>query len=271
MYSSHYCNSRTQPLHHAAVPPHTIIILLPGPTAPLCTWRLATSVMLDIITQREEAEEARILDEARKLSELSRKEDAKQRRGELERQLQTLIERSSVEEWLLDKQRFVQSWILRGDAKAVLQRLVSPYKTPMKCKVIALLQLEKKARKWYGDMPRSYFARQLTQRLIPMTTAETMLAQVQREIDTLETVMYDLSEQMGGVPKVFRDAHDAAVAENWSGSDENGNDDAVLLVPGPRPTTEPTLKLFQSARDCPSKSLYVRWYDRIQQTTYNTY
>lgn len=67
-----------------------------------------------------------------------------------------------------------------------------------------------------------------------MKTAETMKAQIHREINTLETAMYGLSQQTGGVPKVFRDAHDEAVAEiHESHVDE---EDVVLLVQSPRPT-----------------------------------
>lgn len=193
-------------------------------------------IMIDLITQREEAEEARKMDAARLMSEQARKGDAAQRREEIQRELQAAMEHCRMDEWLQNSQMFTRSWILRGSAKGVLQLRIGKSKTPLKCKLIELLKLERDARKWYKEMPRSYFARLVTQRLVGCHTTDSMLAHVQREIDTLTRVMFIMSEQLGGVPKVFRDAHDAVVAENNIDVDDD-DDDAVHLVSGP-PTSK---------------------------------
>ena len=182
---------------------------------------LVDEVMFDIVTQREEQDLARRMDEARKLSEASRKEDAKRRRQELERELQVQMENSSIAEWLTNKKMFTESWLLKGEAKTMFGKMIGTETTTLKVKLIELLKLENKALKWYGrTLPRAYFQRKVKNRLLPKKTAETLLTQIQSEIATLEIVMFQLREQTGGVPKVFRDAHDEARAD----------DDEVILV-----------------------------------------
>jgi hypothetical protein len=41
-----------------------------------------------------------------------------------------------------------------------------------------------------------------------VTIQDNLLKQIQFEITTLQSNIYDLSKQVGGVPKIFRDAHD---------------------------------------------------------------
>lgn len=196
------------------------------------------NVMIEIIVQREEDDEARRMDEARLQSEQARKEDAKQRRDEIERDLRSSIENCSVDEWLRASDMFHNSWILRGDANAVMQQRIGTTPSPLKRSMIDLLKLEKNSRKWYGAvLPRSYFALQLTQRLLEVNSSpDHLLTQIELEIERLKIAMYNMSEQLGEVPRVFREAHDAAVADQRNNLDDD-DDDPVLLVASPMTTT----------------------------------
>jgi hypothetical protein len=178
--------------------------------------------MFDIISQREEAEEARKMDEARKLSEQVRKEEARRRREIIEQELSERIRQGGPSEWLSDEKMFPNSWILRGGAKVPLGRMLQD-SAPLKNKLIELLQLENKALRWYKpSLPRRYFAIKVTERLVAKKTSTDMLAQLRFEVDTLQKQLYTLSEQEGGVPRAFREAHDEAPSD--------GTDIQVLQV-----------------------------------------
>jgi hypothetical protein len=140
--------------------------------------------------------------------QVARKNDAKRRREQIARQVKVQIENATVDEWLSDEKMFPRSWLLTGRAKSAISRMVCNQKTPMKLKFIELLDLEKDSCKFYEDLPRAYFCNKVTERLLPIKSAETMKKQLQVEVDKLRSALFQLSEQVGGVPKVFRDAHD---------------------------------------------------------------
>jgi len=192
-------------------------------------------VMMYLITQREEAEEAAKMDAARLASERSRKHDAEERRAELRRQLQNDMERATVAKWRTDERMFVHSWLLENaELCRVVEEQLQLWKqtnsnanaaatSPLKLELIQLLQLEKKARQWYrATLPKAYFGGPVTDRLLRASFDDRLLEQVRREIQTLHTGLYELEHQVGGVPVIFRDAHDDAA--------ENNDDDEVLVV-----------------------------------------
>ena len=190
-------------------------------------------VMVYLITQREEAEEAAKMDAARLASERSRKHDAEERRAELRRQLQDDMEQASVAEWRTDERMFVHSWLLehaelRGVVEEQLrkQTCTNGTSSPLKLELIQLLQLEKKARQWYrATLPKAYFGGPVTDRLLRASSSDEndrLLEQVRREIQTLHTGLYELEHQVGGVPVIFRDAHDDA--------EESNDDDEVRVM-----------------------------------------
>jgi DNA-directed RNA polymerase beta subunit len=192
------------------------------------------TVMIDIISQREEAEEAKKMDEARLQSEQARKEDARRRREVIEKTLQESIKSASLDDWRRNANMFLDSWLLAGDACYLLEPLMNTSAT-IKEKLVALLKLEKKARKWYGAvLPRGYFAERVTKRLQEESTVGAVSELLQEEVDTLEVAMFTLSEQKGGVPRIFLEAHDEASALDSSlqtgESGEDIDDDVVVVV-----------------------------------------
>lgn len=175
-------------------------------------------IMCDILSMRDEKEEAKKMDEARQLSEASRKEDAKQRRLELQKQLRSDIEQADCATWKSDSRMFPHSWILENVGRIQFSLKDADTKRLM----VDLLELEKKAFKWYGQLPKAYFMN-LVGRLpgkenCSGAPASALLSEI---MDTLRTAMFELSEQTGGVPKVFRNARDEY---------EKSNPDAIAVV-----------------------------------------
>jgi len=151
------------------------------------------AVMIDIVTQREEAEEARKMDEARLQSEQARKEDARKRRKELEEQFEQRLRAADLQVWSSEVEMFPDSWILSSPARTVLAPMVAQAES-LKFKLLELLKLEKKARKWYGvALPYGYFGFELADRLVERTTVNAMTTQIQEEVAKLESGMYNLS------------------------------------------------------------------------------
>jgi hypothetical protein len=155
---------------------------------------------------------------------VARKNDAKRRRQEIARQVKIEIENATVDDWISNEKMFPNSWLLTGKAKTTIAKLVCDQKTPVKLKLIELLDLEKDSFKFYEVLPRAYFRNKVTERILPMKSANSMQKQLQFEIDKLRSALFQLAEQVGGVPKVFRDAHD----EFLSG-DKNLRDEVVLV------------------------------------------
>jgi hypothetical protein len=193
------------------------------------------SVMVAMITQREEAEEARNMDEARLQSEQARKEDAQRRRSLIYNNVEEKLKTASMDDWRRTNGMFPDSWILNENiCYDSLSAVIQDKDTLLKCKLMALLKLEKKAKQWYGKvLPRGYFARCVTERLI-QATAASMNGKLQNEVNALEVAMFQLSEQQGGVPRIFLEAHDDNTKEQ-DGDVQNGSsgaldsDDVVLV------------------------------------------
>jgi hypothetical protein len=191
-------------------------------------------VMIDIITAREEASEAQKMDEARRQSEQSRKEEAKKRRDQIQHDRQVKLESATFAD--LGQLYFPHSWILHGTAAGRLQYSITACgsTTPLKQALSQLLELELKARKWYGPtLPAAYFRRVLSAELFLAghddnddSTSTALADTLADRVNYLQHVMYQLSAQTkSGVPKAFRDAYDA---DNTTGLDD---DDVVLQPP----------------------------------------
>jgi hypothetical protein len=153
-------------------------------------------VMMWIISQREEAEEAKKMDEARLRSESLRKEQAElQKRAAQER-----LDAAGLTEF---KELFPGSWILQ-DSKLPLDTWVETIKDSL----VELLNLEKQAIKFYGvKLPRGYFE-QLCLRLEECSNSSSshkckIKTEMKNECEILQTALYRLSEQQGGVPRIF--------------------------------------------------------------------
>jgi len=176
-------------------------------------------VLLDIVTAREEAADARQMDQARMLSEQEQEREKRERKEVQKQERERQLREASVGQWKSDPTMFKDSWLLGHDSLyANVDNCISAaarHCPDLKPKVIELLQLEKQARKWYDKLPRAYFTFEAANRLSASVgtagsseTTMKLLRQVETEIANLSRAMYSLSEQSGGTPRVFLEAHD---------------------------------------------------------------
>ena len=180
----------------------------------------ADTVMIDIITGREEAEEARKMDMARQQSEQTRKAEAKRLREALQQEKIAARRAASWDQWMQEADHYVNSWIL-GIIRGQVEHAVSKSAT-LKDSLLDLLELEKKARKWYGHrLPRTYFQKEVAPRLMDCSNLKKDILCC---IDTLQKHMFELSEQDGGVPILFLRA-----LERHGDSGDEADDEVVVV------------------------------------------
>lgn len=187
----------------------------------------ADAVMFDIISVRQDLEEAKIMDQARLQSEQLRKEEARRRRQLTQQQFECILQTSDIQRWKADSSMFPRSWLLSDSNIVALFQQMSSNPTD-KLNLLELLKLEKEAYKWYGScLPKHYFL----DRVIPQMMQSTDLPSLVREtISTLQKAFYSLSHQTNGVPKILLEAKDAADASTQKENHENDSDDDVVLV-----------------------------------------
>jgi hypothetical protein len=189
------------------------------------------SAMMWIVTQREEAEEARKIDVARARSESLRAEQAQLRKQAARDRLWG----SSMEDWTSQSDLFKGSIVLK-EAKACFETDIFDNRE-FKEKLIRFLELEKKARKWYGTSVPWCFLYSLCERWKELSTQE-LAKSIEDEATRLETAMYSLSEQEGGVPKIFRQARSNAEKDGRptspsvgkSSADDSSDEGDVIVV-----------------------------------------
>jgi len=183
----------------------------------------ADEVMMWIIQEREEREEARKMDEARLRSEQLRKENAEKQKRAFQERLNAATSRDDFR-----KIYGQSSWVLDDLDDAHFRRLVSHQKNCL----VRLLKLESNARKWYQDkLPTCYF-RDLCRRgnLCNHTEFDSWLM---KECDALESGLYKLELQQGGVPKLFIRAQ-----ESHPDYKENDESDDEIVFCGTRQPEE---------------------------------
>jgi hypothetical protein len=216
--------------------------------------RQAEAAMMWIVNQREEAAEARKLDEARVSSEMAERTMKESRREENERRLKNADLNDlfgSVELGLRDvtSKYFPCSMLLKNvEVRKVLHVIGSG---SGKDEGIRLLQLEAKAKKWYGTvLPFAHFKygvcprfEKLSKKFIPTSksldssSASVLIKKVAKESKNLEQGMYNLSEQemgsFGMSPRLFllaqRDAEAGGKSLCDEASNDNGDDEIEIV------------------------------------------
>jgi len=196
------------------------------------------AAMTWIVTQREEAEFARALDAARILSE---QENAVQEQNRKQQMAQELNHANmndllgATDEGLATTSKhFPHSVLLRNRSVRSVLKSVASGSSLGKAQVIRLLNLELKARKWYGTvLPFSYFEYVLCPSFGSWAgmNATDLCQKVQQVSDELEHAMYNLSEQVeggiGSVPKLFFDAQAKSSKE---GKPISAPEDAEVII-----------------------------------------
>ena len=165
----------------------------------------ADDVMLHLVSQREEAEEARKEDEVRLLSENQKKEERRRR----EQNQKDSLQKATTGEDL--RAIFAESWVLnvilaksgnKGNDRSISIILGSNSRNDF----LEFLKLEEKSRKWYGwVLPAEYF-RRVGRRLKSADDKEQASSWVtflSSEREKLRSGLYELKEQVKGQPKIF--------------------------------------------------------------------
>eukprot|EP00578_Thalassiosira_sp_NH16_P001539 CAMPEP_0181141350 /NCGR_PEP_ID=MMETSP1071-20121207/35776_1 /TAXON_ID=35127 /ORGANISM="Thalassiosira sp., Strain NH16" /LENGTH=255 /DNA_ID=CAMNT_0023228333 /DNA_START=53 /DNA_END=817 /DNA_ORIENTATION=+ len=202
------------------------------------------AAMMWIVSQREEVAEAQKLDDARISSEQADAAMEQSRKQEMERELKNadLVDLlgSADGDVQIRSKHFPCSVLLRNRSVIRVLNIISSSQTTGKEQTIRLLNLEKKARKWYGTvLPFSYFEYVLCPRFegwigeqVITPSATSIFQRICNESDYLERAMFNLSEQqeggVGSVPKVFLAAQRNATEKGLPNSaidDRIRNDD----------------------------------------------
>jgi hypothetical protein len=210
------------------------------------------AAMMWIVNQREEATEAAKLDEARLSSEMEDKALEKLRKEEMERQmklasLNNLFGSITASSSSSSSQYFPHSVLLNNiQVRKVFHAIGSG---PGKDTCIKLLQLEAKARKWYGTvLPFAHFKYVLcpcfetwsNEFLVSdsVSSYSILIQKVSNKSNELERGMYNLSNQeqgsFGMAPKLFLEAQRDAEAKGLPIGDNVAVSSDVMFVPSAR-------------------------------------
>jgi len=177
--------------------------------------------MMWIVQQREEAAEAKKVDAVRARSESLRYEQVELKR----RNKKARMDAATMYEWATEREFFQGSVILQF-ASAVLEPLRKSHEKVL----VDFLELEKNARKWFGpNVPYCYFLKR-AQEWREMGTIN-LADDILKETAIVQTAMFSLSEQQGGVPKVFmlatKEFKDKGLPTGPNGSIE---DDEIAVI-----------------------------------------
>jgi hypothetical protein len=176
-------------------------------------------VMLHLVSQREEAEEARKEDEVRLRSEDQKQEESQRRE---QNQKESLSKATTGEDL---NSLFPESWVLKvimaaanttsatdDDSKGNNNQSVSTIlrNSDSRNHFLEFLKLEEKSRKWYGWILPSEYFRNVGKRLKssagdknePIPSWATILCNERKK---LRCGLYELKEQLNGQPKIFLD------------------------------------------------------------------
>ena len=204
------------------------------------------AAMMWIISQREEAEEARKEDEARYSSERAEAEMVQRRKEEREAELMTSdledLLGSSEEDIVISSKYFPHSIILQSDITKQMFAMILSVNDSVKAaharkEVVRYLNLEKKATDWYGHvLPYSFFNYSAKFRFESWACDGTdqITDQLVQECDCLEKALYNLSEQEEGgvanVPKVFFQAQIEAAQKGLPTGQKRDFDDEIEII-----------------------------------------
>eukprot|EP01083_Nonionella_stella_P270780 917114_1 len=196
-------------------------------------------VMMFIITQREEKEEARKMDEARRYSEafILQENEQKDEDDDI-----IMFSYNDMLQTSGPNAMFPCSELLRSKKVVHGFKLLPSKKLKVEQLVRKLLNLEKKSEKWYGKIiPIPYFRHVLTKKIETMvekihhfttySERSEIVENLKTEINSIESGMYLLSEQVENdlglkYPKIFETAKEDAKSKGLLDDQER---DVIML------------------------------------------
>ena len=205
------------------------------------------TVMLAIISKREEDEEAKKMDQARLLSEQDLNNgnvDGEELRERQRAAAEEKLLQATYTQWLEPesnadrKLMFPGSWLLcNKPSKSLIMDIVNNRdRTEVKKSLIKLLRLEKNAKQWYAvDFAKPYFTCVVGKRLLDAAPEK-----IKSEIDEIaaeaeEAMSYPWKQDKDKRPKLYiraREEYPAAQAagESTSAEDDGGGDSDIEVL-----------------------------------------
>jgi len=170
-------------------------------------------------------EDARLMDQARLASEQARELEEKALQERRENEERVKLMKSTMDEWLYppseDDRRhmFPESWLLKHEPLMPLMKKminlqskgVARHETEVKQKLICLLKVEKRAKRYHFDAPKTYFTTVVAGRMLLAASKEVgdappvMTGEIDSIVQTLEEGMsWNVDKWTGGVPSIFQ-------------------------------------------------------------------
>jgi len=226
---------------------------------------LADKVMMFLLAQKEELEEAAYLDIARISSERDKEVEQKKKLADQQKLVQSMPSVTVL------KSYFGQSQLLKHDNMYQILELLWAHEIKSRSKtneslrqtkrlVVEVLLLEQKAIRWYGSSqgPNAYMmfvlapgfveaalsgmkkkAKSVNDIKLNLPTAKSMAAYLTHQVDAIQRGLYSLEEQQGSIPKMFVQANrDAKTNKSWSSdicdhidsNEQMEDDDSIEIV-----------------------------------------
>jgi len=210
-----------------------------NPTSPVSS----EVVMMKLVAQREEMDEARKEDRARLESE-RREESQKLRDNAKLAKLQQLHDAPLSD---LKSKHFPNSYIFQY-AFASLEKVMGACPS-VKAALLPLLQIEEKAQKWYKyELPKPYFRFVVSKQIENLAsdqrekkTSSELVTYLKEQEGALKTAMFTLEEQTNiGVPKLFLETYDSHQKdrENDANTCNQEGDEVIVVAKSPQQTTK---------------------------------
>lgn len=197
-------------------------------------------VMLDIVTAREEADEAKKMDEARKRSEQTNQEESQRLRDKRKQDSQQLVLDATFEQLRNPtgaenhKLMFPESWLLRYEECVNLLTDVANEKKYLEAKkvLIEILKLEKNCKKWYkaGELPKYYFTFEVGKRLLTGNEAgdpQALCQAMQKILDEGNQGILICTED---IPPILQKAKDEYQDDSQAAGQDTGDDDDEIIL-----------------------------------------
>lgn len=198
-------------------------------------------VMMDIVTAREEGDEAKKMDEARKRSEQTNQEESQRLRDKRKQDNQQLVLDATFEQLRNPtgaenhKLMFPESWLMRHEECVNLLTGVANEKKYLEAKkvLIEILKLEKNCKNWYkaGDLPKYYFTFEVGKRLLTAYQAGDAEALCQEMKAILgETEKGILLWTSDDIPPILQKAKDEYQDDSQAAGQDTRDDDDEIVV-----------------------------------------
>ncbi|CAB9506989.1 expressed unknown protein [Seminavis robusta] len=202
------------------------------------------AISIDIITHREEAEEARKMDMARAASEADRREESQKLRDQRKQDDDVKVLAASLEELKNPsgpenkKLMFKTSWLLRYEkCTPMLQEICNNQQHgETKKSLIEFLKKEKDACKWYAanELPKYWLKFVAGTRMLDKYSTGGSAA-LKGELETLtneinEAMCLPSKQNKENIPLIFLNARDKHQTPGEKAAEEDDDDDDVILV-----------------------------------------